>query len=108
MLTAIGMNKRKVFSMIMLESVFLSLSRGVAGMIAGYFLISITAKTGINLSQYSEGFEALGYSSIVYPQITAGFFVIVTILIILTGVFSSIYPALKALKMNPVEAIRSE
>ncbi len=108
MLTAIGMNKRKVFSMIMLESVFLSLSGGVAGMIAGYFLISITAKTGINLSQYSEGFEALGYSSIVYPQITAGFFVIVTILIILTGVFSSIYPALKALKMNPVEAIRSE
>ncbi len=35
MLTAIGMNKRRVFSMIMLESVFLSVIGGVAGMIVG-------------------------------------------------------------------------
>jgi ABC-type lipoprotein release transport system permease subunit len=108
MLTAIGMNKKKVFSMIMLESVFLSLIGGVTGMITSYILIRITSNTGINLSQYTEGFEALGYSAKVYPQISAGFFGVVTILIILTGVLSSIYPALKALKLNPVEAIRAE
>ena len=33
MLTAIGMNKKKVFRMIMTESVFLSLTGGVVGMI---------------------------------------------------------------------------
>ena len=108
MLTAIGMNKKKVFSMIMLESVFLSLIGAVAGMIISYILIRITGNTGINLSQYAEGFEALGYSAIVYPQISAGFFGIVTILIIITGILSSIYPAMKALKLNPVEAIRAE
>jgi len=108
MLTAIGMNKKKVFSMIMLESVFLSLTGGVTGMITGYILIRITSHTGINLSRYAEGFEAIGYSANVYPQISAGFFGIVTILIILTGMISSIYPALKALKLNPVEAIRAE
>ena len=63
MLTAIGMNKRRVFSMIMLESVFLSLIGGVVGMIVGYLIITLTAHTGINLSQYAEGFEALGYSA---------------------------------------------
>jgi ABC-type lipoprotein release transport system permease subunit len=108
MLTAIGMNKKKVFSMIMLESVFLSLTGGVAGMFMGWLVIRITASTGINLSQYAQGFEAMGYSALVYPQISAGFFGVVTVLIIITGVVSSVYPALKALKLNPVEAIRTE
>lgn len=108
MLTAIGMNKRKVFSMIMLESVFLSLIGAVVGMIISYILVRITGNTGINLAQAAEGFEAFGYSAIIYPKISAGFFVIVTILIIITGILSSIYPAMKALKLNPVEAIRAE
>jgi putative ABC transport system permease protein len=108
MLMAIGMNKRKVFSLIMLESVFLSLTGGVAGMIMSWILVLTTSRTGINLSQYSEGFEAIGYSSVVYPVISAGFFIIVTIMIILTGVASSIYPAMKALKFNPSEAIRAD
>jgi ABC-type lipoprotein release transport system permease subunit len=108
MLTAIGMNKRKVFSMIMLESVFLSIIGGVAGMIISYILINISGHTGIDLSQQAEGFEAFGYSAIVYPVISNGFFGIVTILIIVTGILSSIYPAMKALKLNPVEAIRAE
>ena len=108
MLTAIGMNKKRVFSMIMLESVFLSLTGGIAGMIISYIVIRITSNTGINLSQYAEGFGAFGYSAIVYPQITAGFFGVITILIIITGVISSIYPAMKALKLKPVEAIRAE
>ncbi len=108
MLTAIGMNKRKVFSMIMLESVFLSLIGGVAGMIVSYLIVRLTAHTGIDLSRYAEGFAALGYSADVYPRISAGFFGIVTILIIITGILSSVYPAMKALKLNPVEAIRTE
>jgi len=108
MLMAIGMNKRRVFFMIMLESVFLSLTGGVAGMIISWVLVQTTSKTGINLSQYSEGFEAIGYSSMVYPEISAGFFIVVTILIIITGVASSVYPAMKALKFNPSAAIRAD
>ncbi len=108
MLTAIGMNKKKVFSMIMLESVFLSLIGGIAGMIVSFVIVRLTAQTGIDLSRYAEGFAALGYSADVYPTITAGFFGIVTVLIIITGILSSVYPAMKALKLNPVEAIRTE
>ncbi len=108
MLTAIGMNKKKVFSMIMLESVFLSIIGGVAGMIISFLVVRLTANTGIDLSRYAEGFAALGYSADIYPRISTGFFGIVTVLIIITGILSSVYPALKALKLNPAEAIRTE
>lgn len=108
MLTAIGMNKKRVFRMIMLESVFLSLVGGVAGMIVSRVLIGLTAKNGINFESYAEGFEAMGYSAHIYPVISAGFFVMVTILIIITGILSSIYPALKALKLDPADALRTE
>ncbi|MFZ0282963.1 MAG: FtsX-like permease family protein [Bacteroidales bacterium] len=108
MLAAIGMNHRKTFMMIMLESVFLSLAGGVAGMGMGAAVIAATAKKGINLVKYSEGMEAFGYSAHLFPTIDTQFFFLTALLIVLTGILSSIYPARKALKLNPVEALRSE
>jgi putative ABC transport system permease protein len=108
MLMAIGMNRRKIFAMIMLESIFLSIVGGFAGMAVSEAVIAITGKTGINLMKYSEGMEAMGYSAHLFPTIDAQFFITTTILIVLTGVISAVYPARKALKLNPVEAIRGE
>jgi ABC-type lipoprotein release transport system permease subunit len=108
MLMAIGMNRRKIFIMIMLESIFLSIVGGFAGMAVSKAVIAITGKTGINLMKYSEGMEAMGYSAHLFPTIDAQFFITTTILIVLTGIVSAIYPARKALKLNPVEALRGE
>jgi ABC-type lipoprotein release transport system permease subunit len=106
MLMAIGMNRRKVFSMIMMETIFLTMTGAAVGMLTGWLLIWITGNTGLNFSSVGEGFESVGWAAIVYPTINASFFFGITFLVIVTGVLSSIIPARKALRLNPVEAIR--
>lgn len=108
MLMAIGMNKKRVFSMIMLESIFLTFTGAAAGMIFSGIIIQILSKTGINLEMWSEGLEAMGYASIIYPSVSWLNYVVITIMVIITGIVSSIWPARKALKLNPVEALRTD
>ncbi|HRT47174.1 MAG TPA: FtsX-like permease family protein [Bacteroidales bacterium] len=108
MLMAIGMNRKRIFSMIMLETIFLTSAGAVAGMLAGWVLVSMLGKTGIHFSSWGEGFEAIGYSANVYPVVTFDFFIFVIAMVVFTAVLSSIWPARKALKLNPVETLRTE
>jgi putative ABC transport system permease protein len=108
MLMAIGMNKRRVFGMIMTESVFLTLTGAVVGMVFSGIIVAILSRTGINFEMWSEGFEAMGLASVVYPFVTWHNYIGITILVILTGIISSIWPARKALRLKPVEALRTE
>jgi ABC-type lipoprotein release transport system permease subunit len=108
MLMAIGMNKKRVFSMIMIESVFLSLTGAAAGMVFSGIIVKILSRTGINFDMWSEGFEALGYAAIVYPFVTWQNYLVITTMVILTGIIAALWPARKALRLNPVEALRTE
>lgn len=108
MLMAVGMNKVKVFTMIMLESVFLSLTGGAVGLLLSGVVTNLLSKTGINFSIWAEGLESMGYASIIYPKVTVENYVVITILVIITGMVSSFWPARRALKLNPAEALRTE
>jgi putative ABC transport system permease protein len=108
MLMAIGMNRRRIFKMIMLETVFLTFVGAVAGMFLGWVITEVLGKTGIHFTGWGEGFEAIGFAAKVYPVVTPGFFLFTTIMVVVTAVISSIWPARKALKLNPVEALRTE
>lgn len=107
MLMAIGMNKLRVFMMIMSETIMLCLVGAVLGMTIGYFLIQ-GFSSGIDISSVGEGMEAVGYASTLYPKLDPVFFIEVTGLTLLTGILAAIYPARKAIKLNPAEAVRSD
>lgn len=108
MLMAIGMNKVRIFSMIVLESVLLSLTGGGVGIIIG----GLSAKYGethpIDLSMWAQGYQQLGYDAFVYTQLEPTMLINITILVILTGIIAAIYPAYKALKNDPADALRIE
>lgn len=108
MLMAVGMNKRNVFLMIMLETVFLSLVGTLAGVLAGALTIYYTGQHGLNFTAWAEGYEAWGYSALVYPSLYLDFYIGMTVLVIITAIISSIYPARKALRFNPAAAMREE
>lgn len=108
MLMAIGMSKIRIFMMIMMESIFLSFTGGVSGVILGYLATTTLGNTGIDMSQYSEGLQAMGWSSIIYPAIDLTTLLHITLMVIVTGIISAVYPSLKALKLNPAESIRTE
>ena len=106
-LMALGMRRNRVFMMIMIETLFLSTVGGPLGMLAGFFTISYLGKTGIDLSNYSAGLEAIGYESILYPSLTPTDYIQIGIGVIITAILAAIYPAWKAIKNDPVDAIHS-
>jgi ABC-type lipoprotein release transport system permease subunit len=108
MLGAIGMSKAKIFRMILLETVFLTLLGSIAGVILAIAVLVPTLQTGIDLSfMMGDTFEDYGYSSIVYPVISLKMIIDIVAMVVVAGILSAIYPAIKALKLKPLEAIRS-
>ncbi|MEM6629485.1 MAG: FtsX-like permease family protein [Bacteroidota bacterium] len=107
MLMSIGMNRRKIFFMIMLETLFLSIVGGILGLLLGFSLVSIFGHIGIDLSGIEDSLEMLGMNPVVYPDIESSFYSRVALSVVLTAILSSLYPAYKALRLNPVEAVRA-
>ena len=106
MLMAIGLNKRKIFLMIMLETIYLTLIGAPIGLLTGWLTVTILGKTGINLSMFSEGLASYGFDSMIYPALDFDKYVIIVTMCLITAILSAIYPAYKALQLNPSEAIR--
>jgi ABC-type antimicrobial peptide transport system permease subunit len=106
MLLALGMNKFKIFMMIILETFFLILAGCPIGILLAFATIGITHRTGINFSQFSEVYSSFGYSSIIYPTLTWNQFGNIVVLIILTALFSALFPARRALKLKPAESLK--
>ena len=106
MLMAIGMNRLKVFRLIMLETIFMSITGAIIGVILTGLTITLTSRNGINFAAWSEGFEALGYNAHVFPVIEITFYIFLGIMVIIAAMLASIWPARKALNLQPAEAVR--
>jgi ABC-type lipoprotein release transport system permease subunit len=107
MLMAIGMNKLRVFSMIVLETIMLGVVATPIGLLLGYLTINYVRENGINMSAYSEGMASYGLSQVIYFDIEPGVYTEMAIGVFLTAILAAIYPALKAIRLKPVDALHS-
>ena len=106
MLRAVGMNKKRIFTMIVAETVFMTMVAVPIGLLLSWATICYFGDAGIDLSGFSEGLGAYGISTVIYPQLPTTYYFNIALMIAVAALLSALYPAWKALQLNPVEAIR--
>lgn len=107
MLMSVGMNKMKIFLLVLFETVMLSAIGGPIGMVLSSLMIGYLQETGIDLSSVGEGLKTFGIGSTIYPKLLEGDLLRIGLMVVAIGILSAIYPAIKALKLNPAEAVRA-
>ena len=107
MLMSIGMTKIYIFLMICFETVFLSLVSIPFALLITYFTVDYFSVVGIDLSVVASGLENFGVGSMFYLKLPSEYYINLSMLVIFISFISSIFPAIRALKINPAEATKS-
>jgi len=106
-LMALGMKGSRIFTMIFLETLALTAVGALIGILLGSGTIHIFGRVGLDMSLFSEGLAAFGMGSVWYPTLPLKEYPIIVLLSAATAIISSLYPGIKAVRLKPVEAIRS-
>lgn len=105
MLRAIGMRPKTVVAQVVIESLLI-VGVGLGfGLLLGIGYIKLL-EDGIDLSQWGQGMEAFGMSTVMIPHLLASDLIAVSVMSLVFGLLASIYPAWRAVKVRPLEAMR--
>jgi ABC-type lipoprotein release transport system permease subunit len=105
MLRAVGMRPGAVVVQVVLESSLIMAAGVIIGLAGGYGVI-LWLGDGIDLSRWSAGVELAGMRSLLVPRLLPGDLLLVAVLSLVFGVLASLYPAWRAVRINPLEALR--
>jgi len=98
MLRAIGMSKGRIFRMLMLETLFITLFGSIVGIVVALLVILPSLHSGLDLTPLmGDDFVDWGYSSVIFPSLDPKMFLEIILLVILTGILSALWPARKAI-----------
>ena len=105
-LMAIGMRPLKLFWMLLLEAAVLGYLGTALGLIIALLLYWPLSHTGINLAMFSESLRSFGVGAIIYPVLTPAAVVNSVVTLPLVSIVAAVYPAWRATRFQPMEAIR--
>jgi putative ABC transport system permease protein len=98
---AIGATNKDIMSIFIIEGMLVSSIGGIIGIILGVF-------GSQGLTMILNNFMMMGGSSNLTPVITLMSVVMAVTVSLIVGILSSLYPAWKAARMSPIEAVRYE
>jgi ABC-type lipoprotein release transport system permease subunit len=101
---ALGMPPRFILGQVLVESLILLVLALVLGNVAAWTSV-ISLKGGIDLSMFAEGLQLVGISPVIFPTLASGDVLIANVVVIVLGVLASLYPAWRASRYVPVEAL---
>ncbi|RMG40660.1 MAG: ABC transporter permease [Candidatus Dadabacteria bacterium] len=101
---AIGFSPLMVLFEVVFESFYLLISGAIIGNILA-LLTNLWLKDGVDVSAFARGTEMIGVSSMIYPDQRISDLVAVNILVLIIGIAGSVYPAWRASRLTPVEAM---
>ncbi len=108
MIAALGASKARIFMLVILETVFLSLAGAPVGIFLGWMTSAYFNKHGLDLSGMGEEMmSSFGFRTLIYPEFPVEKIFTVLSIVMITALLSSLIPALKAISMRPVDALKN-
>lgn len=107
MMMALGTSKVRIFLLIFLETFFITIlgtpvGIGIAWLIVGYY-----HQHGLDFSTMGrEMMSSFGFKAVIYPEFPLEKLIILIVIIISTALLSCLFPAIKALQLSPIEALK--
>ncbi|MGB5278469.1 MAG: ABC transporter permease [Gammaproteobacteria bacterium] len=104
LMMALGMRPGVILYQILMESLLLLLIGLLLGNVIAVATV-IPLQDGINISVVAEGMEMMGTSSILYPALKLNDMITANVIVIVLGLLTSILPAWRAARYDPIEAL---
>jgi putative ABC transport system permease protein len=106
---SMGMRNGGVMGLILVEATYIGLLGVFIGGLIGSGLSLFAQSTGLNFTRMMEKmeFEFAFFSPIIYPKFTLGILLGAAVFCLVTTLVAALYPARKASRMEPVEALRT-
>lgn len=108
MIIALGMTRLRVFVMVVTETFFLVMLGCPVGLLAAFGTIRYLYVHGWDYSKIAgQSMSSMGFSAVLHPNLLWPGYERIIILVIISALLAAILPAVKAVRLNPAETIKS-
>jgi ABC-type lipoprotein release transport system permease subunit len=105
LLKSLGMKPWWIIRGVLTESFLLLVMGMTVGDLLGFLTVFALSGSGIDLSSFAAGTEYVGITRVIYPAIYARDVIMADLVVFVLVLLISIYPAAKAARFTPVEAL---
>ena len=106
MMEALGMSLDKIVKLVVLETLFLTMTGLPLSLLASYFIIDYYHQQGMDLSGMgNEMMNSFGFNTLIYPEFPTERLPAIIAIVLITALTASLLPALRMIKLNPVKSL---